>query len=127
MTTCPPHSGIDPNFGGSEGREGNPEGHYVANAVSSQKFEVDWVRELSESMVRAGSENAGPKNLQRRSVSEKEVEIELSPLIARKSTNTNTDLLQLTSVREPIKSGEDLIQHRTGCAKVNLLDAFHIG
>jgi hypothetical protein len=60
-------------------------------------------------------------------VLEKEVESGPTLLIARIFIDSNTDLLQLSPVHEPIKGGEDLVQHRSRCTKLNFFDALHVG
>ena len=129
---CPRSGG--PDLDGSEGWDGSQEERHIANVVSTHKFEVGKMEELSKSldgeagpMGETRFETADPKDPRRRGVFEKEVENDSEPLIARKSIDLNIDLLQLSSVPVPIEGGEDLIQHRSRCAKLYFLDALHVG
>ena len=68
-----------------------------------------------------------PKDPRRLGVFEEEVKNGPALFIARKPIDSNIDLLQLGPGHEPIEGGEDLVQHRNRCMKLDFLDALHVG
>lgn len=95
--------------------------------VCGEEFKVGETRELSEFLDgEAAFEHIEVKDLQRRSIFEKEIESDPAPLAVRNTVYLNPDLLQLCPGRVYVEVGEDLMQHRCRSTELNFPDALHV-
>ena len=119
---------------GDADRDGSQEGRYVANVVNRQSFEVGETGELSKFLGGSAGvlgretifETAEPKDPHRGACSERRSRVDqVSSSLGH--IDSNADILQLSPVPVRTKGGENLIQHRSTCVKVDFLYALYVG